>query len=84
MPAVDLWQPIGAILPHVRDPWPHSIGLGFPFVLAGAFGVLADVVYAEASQAQRDRASNKAGILGFRLGAGIYAVSLLVQVVSRL
>jgi hypothetical protein len=68
----------------VRDPWPHSIGLGFPFALAGAFGVLADLVYAEASKAQRDRVSNEAGVFGFRLGAGIYAVSLLVQVIFQL
>ena len=83
MLAIDLWILVaGSIFPRVEDPWPDSIDLGFPFMLAGAGSILAGVVYAEAPQAQRDRAINRAGIRGFRLGAAIYALSLLVQVMS--
>jgi hypothetical protein len=74
----------GSILPHVEDPWPDRIGLGFPFAVAGAFGVLAGVLYAEAPQAHRDRAVSRGGIWGFRVGAMFYVVSLLVQVASGL
>jgi hypothetical protein len=68
---------VGSILPRVEDPWPHTIGLEFPFALAGAWGILADVIAAEAPQEQRDRAIRRGGVYGFRAGAGLYAVSLV-------
>ncbi len=79
MPTVDLWHLIGSILPHVRDPWPQSIGLGFPFTLAGASSMAAGVVCAELPQPQRDRIINRFGVFGFWGGVLLYAVSLLVQ-----
>jgi hypothetical protein len=84
MPAIDPWQLIGALLPHVRDPWPHSIGLGFPFTVAGAATMLAEVLYAEVPRPLRGRIAGRFRVYGFRAGVVIYLVSLLVQVVSRL
>lgn len=73
-----------SILPRVEDPWPESIGLEFPFTMAGAGTVLAGIVYGEASQMRRDRASHRGGIYGFGVGAVIYALSLFSQVASGL
>jgi hypothetical protein len=74
----------GSIPPHVEDPWPDRIGLGFPFALAGAAGVLAGVIHADASADLRDGKIRRAGQIGFWWGAGIYAISLAVQVISGL
>ena len=82
--AIPLWLLAGSIFPQVEDPWPHSIGLGFPFTLAGAGAILASVISAEAPQEKRDRAMSRGGVYGFRAGIGLYALSLLVQVVSGL
>jgi hypothetical protein len=80
MPAVvDLSSLIGSLLPHVRDPWPESIGLGFPFTTSGAASMLAGVVFAEASQARRDRLVSRFGVFGFWGGVLLYAVALLAQ-----
>jgi hypothetical protein len=49
MPAIDPWQLVAAILPHVRDPWPHSIGLGFPFTVSGSVAMLAELICADCS-----------------------------------
>jgi hypothetical protein len=35
----------GIVLPRVEDPWPETVGLGLPFTLAGAGGVLAGVLF---------------------------------------
>jgi len=70
----------GAVFPRVEDPWPDRIGLGLPFALAGAFGVLASVVYADAAPARRDRAIRHGGLAGFWFGTGLYALSLLAQI----
>jgi hypothetical protein len=51
-------------LPHVQSPWPESIGLGFPFAMAGAAGVLVSMIQPEASQADRDRAIRLGNPLG--------------------
>jgi hypothetical protein len=67
-------------LPRVDDPWPDSIGLGFPFAIGGAAGVLASLVAADTSQAERDRAIRLGNLWGFRLGAGFYLLSLIFQV----
>ncbi len=71
-----------SLLPRVEDPWPDSIGLGFPFAMAGAGGILAAVMYGESSPQRRDRAVHSGGIWGFRLGALFYFASLLLQVSS--
>jgi hypothetical protein len=72
----------GSILPRVEDPWPDAIGLELPFVLAGAFGVIARVIHAEAPERRRDKAIGKAGVGGFWCGALLYLISLVVQVAS--
>jgi hypothetical protein len=80
MAAIDLWHLTGSILPHVRDPWPQSIGLGFPFTTSGAAGMLAGVVFAETPQPRRDRLVTRFGVFGFWGGVLFYAVALLAQV----
>jgi hypothetical protein len=76
---VDLVSLVISFLPRVEDPWPDMIGFEFPFTVAGGFGLLADVIYAEAPQARRDRAIRRSGAWGFRVGAFVYSLSLLVQ-----
>lgn len=75
---------VGAILPEVNDPWPDSIGLDFPFAMAGAWGVMADILNGDAAPDRRDRAIRRGGAYGFYLGAFVYALSLVVQVTSNL
>jgi hypothetical protein len=75
---------LGSFPPRVEDPLPDSIGLGVPFVLAGAAGVLASVVYADSPTQRRDRAVRLFGRAGFYAGVALYVVSLAVQVVSEL
>jgi len=70
----------GLTLPRVQSPWPESIGLGFPFAMAGAAGVLASMIQPEASQADRDRAVRVGNLWGFRAGAALYILSLIFQV----
>jgi hypothetical protein len=67
---------VGLALPRVQNPWPESIGLSFPFSMAGAGGVLAGMIQADASQPERDRAIRVGNLWGFRLGALFYAASL--------
>ncbi len=73
-----------ALLPRVEDPWPERIGLGFPFAMAGAGGVLAGVAHTESSPASRDRAVRRGGLFGFGFGAALYLLSLVVQLGSGL
>jgi hypothetical protein len=82
--SIAFWFIAGSILPRVEDPWPESIGLEFPFTMAGAGTVLASIVYGEASHTRRDRASHRGGIYGFGVGALIYTLSLVSQVASGL
>jgi hypothetical protein len=82
MVSIGLWLLVASVLPRVQDPWPTSIGLGFPFAVAGVAGSLADLVFSESSSARRDRISRKANALGFRAGLAIYGLSLLVQLLS--
>lgn len=70
------------VWPEVEDPLPDRIGLGFPFAMAGAGGVLASIVHSESSPARRDRAINKGGVIGFGLGAVAYLLALVIQVGS--
>jgi hypothetical protein len=71
-----------AIFPRVDNPWPESIGLGFPFASAGAIGVIGGLLARDATQEERDRATYLGGLWGFRLGAAFYVLALLVQVAS--
>jgi hypothetical protein len=82
MPAVDLLLTFASFLPRVADPWPDVIGLEFPFVMAGAGGVLASAFYTEGSTAQRDEAIRNGGTWGFWLGALFYALAFLNQIAS--
>jgi len=70
---------VGGVFPEVKDPWPSSIGLDFPFTLAGAFGALASARSSEKGGAERSREVSKAGLLGLRFGGGLYLLSLLNQ-----
>lgn len=72
-----------SFFPRVEDPWPESIGLGFPFTLAGAGGILASTICANVPEGQRDRAIRWGGLAGFYFGVGIYFISLLIQVGFR-
>jgi hypothetical protein len=39
-----------SFLPEVEDPWPETIGLGFPFTLAGAGAIVGLVLAMSTSQ----------------------------------
>jgi hypothetical protein len=77
-PTVTKWF-FASILPRVENPLSESIGLGFPFALAGAGGVLGGVVHAKASPAMRDRAIIQGGLVGFSFGVAVYLLALAVQ-----
>ena len=70
---------VGGVFPEVKDPWPSSIGLDFPFTLAGAFGVLADIVGGDFHRMRGDRFVRRAGAVGFVAGAAVYVGALLNQ-----
>lgn len=70
-----------SLLPRVEDPWPDSIGLELPIVMAGIGGAVASVLYAGGSKADRDEAIRYGGLGGFGLGALFYILALLNQVV---
>lgn len=74
---------LGSFFPRIEDPWPETIGLGLPFTVAGAGGVLAGVLFANSLPARRDKWILRLGLWGFRLGAAFYLLSLAVQVVFR-
>jgi len=82
MLAGDLLLVVISLLPRVENPWPESIGLELPIVMAGVGGVVANVLYASASKAQRDGAVRYGGLGGFGVGTLFYLLSLLDQVVS--
>ena len=84
MPSAFAGLLFGSVFPRVEDPLPKSIGLGFPFALAGAGGVFAGVLYADASPVTRNRAIGRGGQIGFWLGMAAYFVSLAAQVGSSL
>lgn len=67
--------------PRVDDPWPDSIGLELPIVMAGVGGAVASVLYAGASKADRDEAIRYGGLGGFGLGALFYVLALVNQIV---
>jgi hypothetical protein len=81
MLGVDLMPFIVSLFPRVDDPWPDAIGLELPIVMAGAGGVMASVLHANASRAKRDEAVRSGGLWGFGLGALFYVLSLLNQLI---
>lgn len=72
-----------SFFPEVEDPWPDRIGLNFLFEAAGGCGLLMNLMYAEASEASRNSAVRWGGLWGFRVGAGFYTVSLMVQLLFQ-
>ena len=70
------------LFPRVENPWPDHIGLGFPFAIAGAFTLAANVMYADSPASRRERVSSKGGLVGFWIGFFLYLISLLAQVLS--
>lgn len=69
------------VLPRVDNPWPESIGLDFPFTMAGAAGVVAALVPSARTAEQRERDIVLFGRGAFAISAVFYAVSLAVQLV---
>lgn len=80
MPVVDIAVAVASLLPRVEDPWPETIGIDFPFAMAGAGGVLKGAFHSGDSKVERDEAIRDGGLLGFWLGVSFYAFSLLNQV----
>jgi hypothetical protein len=67
-----------AALPRVEDPWPRTIGIGFPFPTAGAGGVLGNVFWARRPVAAQNRATSVGDFCGFWAGA-IFLLALFVN-----
>lgn len=74
----------GSFFPQVEDPWPDTIGLGFPVTTAGIGGVLAGLAFAAATPARRDLAIKWGSVIGFYIGSALYFISLLATVISHL
>lgn len=75
---------VATVLPQVRDPWPETIGVDFPFTLAGAVSVGALVVaeLTDRPKRVRDRWTRTGLTYGFLAGAAFYLVALLAQLLS--
>ncbi len=82
MRAIAPWLLTLAVLPRVEDPWPDTIGIGFPVTTAGAGGVLAGLVFAATTSERHDSAIKWGTVVGFLIGSVLYFVSLLAQVIS--
>jgi hypothetical protein len=82
--ASGLWHLVVSFFPRVEDPWPDTIGLGFPFTLSAAGGALAALFGYEAPGVRRDRTIRLGGLVGFCLGALLYVIALIGSVVSKL
>jgi hypothetical protein len=80
--ALLLGQALG--LPEVEDPVPERIGFGHVIGLAGAGGVLGEVVRIVSPPERREQAVRWGVFIGFSVGLGFYVLALLVQVVSNL
>jgi len=80
--ALLLGQALG--LPEVEDPIPNRINVELPFVWAGMGGVLAGLAFRFSARPKRERAMQMWGFIGFALGAGLYLLALVLQVISRL
>ena len=75
--ALILWQALG--FPEVEDPIPDKIGLQYLFELAGAAGVIGGIVSLVAWPRKREQFISVGTVIGFSIGAGFYALSLVVQ-----
>jgi hypothetical protein len=75
------WALPTADLPQTEDPIPDTIGVGVLFSLAGAGGVLAVVVGSilGISDSRQNRWVRMGVSLGFALGALLYGVALIGQ-----
>jgi len=71
-------------LPEVEDPIPDKIGLSYLVSLAGAGGVLGGVVSVVGWPQKRERFVSVGTFIGFCFGIGLYASSLINQLISSL
>jgi hypothetical protein len=78
--ALLLAQALG--LPEVEDPIPAKIGLADVFTVAGAGGALGGMVGVCCSPKHKERAISVGNVFGLCVGAGLYAIALLIQVAS--
>ncbi|MGN6216080.1 MAG: hypothetical protein ACTHN7_03855 [Solirubrobacterales bacterium] len=75
--ALIVWQALG--FPEVEGPIPDRIGLEYLFELAGAGGVIGGMASFIAWPRRRERFIAVGTVVGFAIGAGFYALSLVVQ-----
>lgn len=80
---ISLWLVNSSFLPRVEDPWPDTIGIGFPITTAAAGGALAGLGFAAATSKRRDVAIKWGSVIGFVIGSALYFISLLIQVISK-
>lgn len=75
---------VAQVLPEIEDPWPDSIGLDFPFTVAGAGAVLGLVVAhaQDRSSKGRDKFVRRLTVVGFAIGTAIYLVALIAQLLG--
>jgi hypothetical protein len=77
-----LWQALG--FPEVEDPIPNRIGLGHIIAFTGAGAVLGEVFRFGSSPTSRERAVRFGSLVGFGIGAAVYFLSLLAEIISAL
>jgi ABC-type transport system involved in multi-copper enzyme maturation permease subunit len=80
--ALIVWQALG--FPVVEDPLPEKIGIGSIVEYAGAGGVLAVVLSVVWRRQKREWLISLGTFAGFCFGVGLYALSLLAELVSSL
>jgi hypothetical protein len=84
MIVVDPIHILASILPHVRDPWPASIGLELPFALAGAGDVAGGALFIDAPPEERNRIAHGTAVRCFLGGSGFYLLALVNQLTLQL
>jgi hypothetical protein len=77
-----LGQALG--LPEAENPIPEKIGLEDVFTFAGAVGVLGGIACFGSPSAKREQGIKWGVLIGFCLGAAVYCLLLLFQVLSAL
>ena len=82
VPALMLWQALG--FPEMENPIPSRIGLHHIIAFAGAGAVLGEVFRFGSSTTRRDRAVRLGSLVGFGIGAAVYLLALLAEIVSAL
>ena len=80
--ALQILVDLMAALPRVEDPLPDSIGLGFPFSMAGVGGVLGNVLWVRQPLSERNRATSVGGLWGFWVGVVFYLALFVNQLLS--